>query len=213
MYSFLLFDLDGTLTESEQGIVNSVIYALNEMGIKEDDREKLKAFIGPPLEESFMKYYGFDTKGAKKAIEYYRVYYKAKGIFESPLYQGIKETLEALKNMGRKLYVATSKPEVFAKKILEHWEIDGLFEDVVGSNLDGTKVNKDEVISSLLEKNNISDKSMVVMIGDRKHDVLGGKKIGVATVGVLYGYGNLEELQNAGADNIIENISDIISIV
>ena len=93
MYNYLLFDLDGTLTMSEQGIVNSVIYALNEMGLKEDDREKLKVFIGPPLEESFMKYYGLDKKDAKKAIEYYRVYYKAKGIFEAPLYQGVKETL------------------------------------------------------------------------------------------------------------------------
>ena len=188
---YVFFDLDGTITEPFNGITRSVEYSLSKYGIKVEDRKDLKVFIGPPLKPSYMKYYGFDTKDAKKAIEYYRVYYKAKGIFEAPLYQGVKETLEALKNMGKKLYVATSKPEVFAKKILEHWEIDNFFEDVVGSNLDGTKVNKDEVISSLLENNNISDKSKVVMVGDRKHDVLGGKKMGVATVGVLYGYGNI----------------------
>ena len=155
MYDVILFDLDGTLTKSEQGIINSVLYALNEFGIKEDDREKLKKFIGPPLGESFMKFYGFDENGAEKAIEYYRVYYKVKGIYEAPLYEGIKETLEALRDMGKTLYVATSKPEIFAKQILKHREIDYLFEDVVGSNLDGTKVNKNEIIAGTSKNNPI----------------------------------------------------------
>ena len=148
MYDIILFDLDGTLTESAEGITNSVIFALDKMGIKETDKEKLKVFVGPPLDESFMKYYGFDKEGAREAIENYRIYYRAKGIFEAPLYENVKETLEQLKKSGKELYVATSKPEVFAKQILEHWEIAHLFTDIAGANLDGSKVNKDEVITS-----------------------------------------------------------------
>ena len=213
MYNEILFDLDGTLTQSEQGIINSVIYALCEMGIKEDDREKLKKFIGPPLDASFMKFYGFDENDAKKAVEYYRVYYSAKGINEALLYEGVKETLVALKSMGKTLYVATSKPEVFAKQILKYWQIDHLFADIVGSNLDGTMVNKDEVIASVLEKHQISDKSKVVMVGDREYDILGARKVGVSSIGVLYGYGDYEELEKAGADYIVEKIGDILNII
>jgi phosphoglycolate phosphatase len=183
------------------------------MGIKETDKEKLKVFVGPPLDESFMKYYGFDKEGAREAIENYRIYYRAKGIFEAPLYENVKETLEQLKKSGKELYVATSKPEVFAKQILEHWEIDHLFVDIAGSNLDGSKINKDEVIASLLERNGIKDKSRILMVGDREHDVIGAKKQGLPSVGVLYGYGDYEELKNAGADYIIENITDLLKIV
>ena len=212
MFDVILFDLDGTITRSEQGIVNSVVYALCEMGITENDFEKLKQFIGPPLAESFMKYYGFDKKEAEKAIEYYRVYYKEKGIYEAPLYDGVKETLTALKSAGKALYIATSKPGVFAKQIVKHLGVDGLFEDIVGSNLDGTMVKKDEVILSLLEKNQITDKTKVLMVGDRHHDILGAKIAGVSSVGVLYGYGCFEELSGAGADHIIENIKELISL-
>ena len=213
MYDIILFDLDGTLTESAEGITNSVIFALDKMGIKETDKEKLRAFVGPPLDESFMKYYGFDKEGAKEAIANYRIYYREKGIFEAPLYANVEKTLVQLKKDGKKLFVATSKPEVFAKQILEHWGIAHLFTDIVGSNLDGSRINKDEVITSLLERNGITDKEKVLMVGDREHDVIGAKKVGVACVGVLYGYGNYEELKNAGADYIVEKIVDILSIV
>lgn len=213
MYDIILFDLDGTLTESAEGITNSVIFALDKAGIKETDKEKLKAFVGPPLDESFMKYYGFDKDGAKEAIENYRIYYRKKGIFEAPLYPNVEKTLMSLKDMGKTLFVATSKPEVFARQILEHWRISHLFTDVVGSNLDGSKINKDEVITSLLERNNITDKSKVLMVGDRKHDVLGAKKVGVASVGVLYGYGDYEELKSAGADYIIEKVEALMMVV
>ena len=212
-YDVILFDLDGTLTESAEGITNSVIFALDKMGVKETDKEKLKAFVGPPLDESFMKYYGFDKEGAKGAIENYRIYYREKGIFEAPLYANVKDILVQLKNMGKKLFVATSKPEVFAKQILERWEIVHLFIDIVGSNLDGSKINKDEVITSLLERNGIINKERVLMVGDRKHDVLGAKMVGIASVGVLYGYGDYDELKNAGADYIVEKIEDILNII
>ena len=207
----ILFDLDGTLTRSEQGIINSVIYALGEMGIIETDREKIKKFIGPPLRESFMKYYGFDKDGAEKAVAHYRVNYRAKGIYEAPLYDGVKETLTALKAKGIRLYVATAKPEIFAKQILKHFEIDHLFTDVVGSCLDGTLVNKDEIIALVLEKNKISDKAKAIMVGDREYDITGAKAVGISSIGVLYGYGDHNELKNAGADHIIEKIEDILA--
>ena len=207
----ILFDLDGTLTESEQGIINSVIYALGEMGIIENDREKLKKFIGPPLRESFMKYYGFDEAEAEKVVAHYRVNYKAKGIYEAPLYDGVKETLQALKDMGINLYLATAKPEIFANQILKYFEIDHLFTDVVGSCLDGTLGTKDEIIAFLLEKNNISDKSKTIMVGDREYDITGAKSAGSSSIGVLYGYGDYDELKNAGADHIIEKIEDILT--
>ena len=213
MYDIILFDLDGTLTESAEGITNSVIFALDKMGIQETDKEKLKVFVGPPLDESFMKYYGFDKEGAKEAIANYRIYYREKGIFEAPLYADVEKTLVQLTEEGKKLFVATSKPEVFAKQILEHRRIAHLFTDIVGSNLDGSRINKNEVISSLLERNGITDKEKVLMVGDREHDVIGAKKVGLACVGVLYGYGNYGELQNAGADYIVEKIVDILNIV
>ncbi len=213
MYDIIMFDLDGTLTESAEGITNSVIFALDKMGIQETDKEKLKVFVGPPLDESFMKYYGFDKEGAKEAITNYRIYYREKGIFEAPLYENVEKTLAQLSEVGKRLFVATSKPEVFAKQILEHWGITHLFTDIVGSNLDGSKINKDEVITSLLERNGITDKEKVLMVGDREHDVIGAKKVGLACAGVLYGYGNYEELKNAGADYIVEKIEDILNIV
>lgn len=213
MYEFVLFDLDGTLTESGQGIVNSVVYAMEKMGIKENDKIKLEKFVGPPLLDSFMKYYDFTEEEAKQAVTFYREYFAEKGIYEVPLYEGIETTLKYLKNSGKTLYVATSKPEVFARRILQHLQIENYFDDIVGSNLDGTKVKKDEIISFLLEKNEIVDRSKVIMVGDREHDIFGAKKVGVDSVGVLYGYGDYQELESAGATYIIERLDDIIEIV
>ena len=213
MYEFVLFDLDGTLTESGQGIVNSVVYAMEKMGIKENDKMKLEKFVGPPLLDSFMKYYDFTEAEAKQAVTFYREYFAEKGIYEAPLYEGIETALKYLKNSGKALYVATSKPEVFARRILQHLQIENYFVDIVGSNLDGTKVKKDEIISFLLEKNEIVDRSKVIMVGDREHDIFGAKKVGVDSVGVLYGYGDYQELESAGATYIIERLDDIIEIV
>lgn len=213
MYEFILFDLDGTLTESGQGIVNSVVYALKKMGIEENDKANLDKFVGPPLLDSFMKYYDFTEEDAKKAIIFYREYFTEKGIYEAPLYEGIETTLKYLKDSVKTLYVATSKPEVYARRILQHLQVENYFADIVGSNLDGTKVNKDEIISFLLEKNGITDKSKVLMVGDREHDIFGAKKVGVDSVGVLYGYGDYQELESAGATYIIEKLDDIIEMV
>lgn len=208
-YEYILFDLDGTLTDPAIGITNSIMYALEKYGIKVSDRSKLYKFIGPPLWESFEKYYSFSKEEAKKAVEYYREYYKDKGIYENLVYEGFEDLLKLLNTSGRTLIVATSKPEVFAKQILEYFNIAKYFTFIAGGNLDGTRVKKDEVISYALESCNILDKSKVIMIGDREHDIIGAKKNGIHSMGVLFGYGDREELENAGADYIAKAVSDI----
>lgn len=212
MYNIILFDLDGTLTESGIGIINSILFALERMGIKESDKDKLKKFIGPPLAESFMKNYGFTDDQAKEAVALCQEYLKTKGIYEAPLYDGIGEVLKTLKALGKSLYVATSKPEVFAIQILQYLQVDDYFTDIVGSNVDGTRIMKDEIITFLLEKNRIADKAKVVMVGDREHDILGAKKVGIDSIGVLYGYGDYAELQTVGATYIVETLADMVEI-
>lgn len=206
---YLLFDLDGTLTDSMEGIANSVLYALEHFGIHEEDMQKVRSFIGPPLKDTFMNAYGFDEKKADEAVEKYREYFSAKGLLENAVYPGIPELLAELKAAGKTLLVATSKPTVYSRRILEHFDLMKYFSDVQGSNLDGSRAKKDEVIEYVLEENGISDRSAAVMIGDRKHDVLGGKKCGLDTVGVLYGFGSRQELEAAGAEEIAEDVVNL----
>ncbi|RQD68583.1 MAG: HAD family hydrolase [Tindallia sp. MSAO_Bac2] len=212
-YETILFDMDGTLTDSGPGIKNSVIYALKKYGIEVKDREKLNKFIGPPLWDSFEKYYDFSKEEARKAVEYYREYYREKGMFENVVYEGIEDLLRQLKESNRRLLVATSKPEVFSKQILEHFDIAHYFTFVAGSNFDGTRVNKDEVIQYALENCPVSDLSKVLMIGDREHDIIGAKKNGIDSVGVLFGYGDRQELEGAGATYIVENVEEIGKVI
>lgn len=208
-YDVILFDLDGTLTDPGTGITNSVMHALKKYGIEVEDRAQLYKFIGPPLHESFEKYYGFSREEAMQAVEYYREYYKVKGIYENLLYDGIENLLKKLFENGKKIILATSKPEVFAKEILRHFGIEKYFYYVAGSNLDGSRTLKAEVIGYALESAEITDKSGAVMVGDREHDIIGAKKIGLDSAGVLFGYGSREELEAAGADFIAESVSDI----
>lgn len=213
MFKTILFDLDGTLTDSSSGIMNSILYALDKMGIKENDTEKLKKFLGPPLVDSFMEFYGFSREKAETAVEYYREYFSTKGLLENSVYSGIPELLSSLKKLGKTLIVATSKPEPFTNRILEHFDLIKFFDFVAGSNMDNTRCKKAEVISYALTSCNITDLSDTVMIGDREHDIIGAKAVGISSVGVLYGYGNYEELSAAGADYIAESTDDILSIV
>ena len=208
-YESILFDLDGTLTDSAVGIINSVIYALEKYDIKVNDRKELNKFIGPPLKDSFECYYGFSKEQAKTAVEYYREYYRKKGIFENLLYDGIEDLLKTLKYNNKTLVVATSKPEVFAQQILENFHIAKYFMYIAGSNLDGTRVKKDEVIQYALESCNITNLPKVIMIGDREHDINGAKNVGIDSIGVLYGYGDRVELEKAGADFIVNTVLDI----
>lgn len=208
-YDYILFDLDGTLTDPGIGITNSVMHALKKYGILVDDRRELYKFIGPPLTESFEKFYGFSSNESVKAVEYYREYFIDKGIYENSVYEGIPELLSLLKESNKTIILATSKPEVFAKRILDHFDLSRYFSFVAGSNLDETRVKKDEVIQYALESCGIIDKSKAVMVGDREHDIIGAAKAGIQSVGVLYGYGDREELEKAGADYIAPTVAII----
>lgn len=213
MKKYILFDLDGTITDPKEGITKSVAYALSKFGIKVDSLNELCKFIGPPLKDFFIEYYNFNDDEAEKAIKYYREYFSDRGIYENQVYKGFEDILISLKENNKVLIVATSKPTIFAQKILEHFNLRKYFSFVSGSNLDGTRVKKSEVIQYALERNNIKDLSEVIMIGDRKHDVYGAKEIGIESIGVLYGYGDYEELYDNGANYIVNNVEELRKLI
>ena len=213
MYQYILFDLDGTLTNSELGITKSVQHALEKFGIVVEDRTVLRPFIGPPLGESFQVYYGMTKEESERAIEYYRERFSVKGLYENEVYPGVEKVLQTLKECGKKLIVATSKPEKFTMLILEHFDLLKYFDFVAGATLDGSRGEKADVIRYALEISGIEDKSDVIMIGDRKYDILGAKENGLASMGVLYGFGDREELTEAGADYIVERAEDIVKVL
>ncbi len=210
-YKYILFDLDGTLDDPFEGITKSVEYAMKKFGVT-CEREKLKCFIGPPLIDSFMSYFGLDEQNAKLAVDYYREYYRPTGIFEVSIYDGIPELLEKLQNSGCELILATSKPIIFADMILEKFDLKKYFSATFGSELDGTRVKKDEVIAYALENYPI-DKSNAIMIGDRRHDVDGAHKNGMPCIGVTFGYGDREEHISCGADYIADSITELENII
>ncbi|MCR4580234.1 MAG: HAD family hydrolase [Treponema sp.] len=212
MFDYLFFDLDGTLTDPALGITNSYKYALNYFGIEIPSYEKLCSFIGPPLVETFKNQFGFSDEKVIEGVKKYREYFAQKGLLENAVYPGIPELLQGLKEAGKKLVVATSKPEEYSVRIIEHFGLSKYFENVCGSNMDETRSKKDEVIAYALERNHISDKSKILMIGDRKHDILGAKKVGLKSCGVLFGYGSREEHEEAGADFNAENLEELKSI-
>jgi len=202
-YSHIIFDLDGTLTDPGIGITNSVIYALEKYGIKAA-RSELYKFIGPPLRESFRIYYGFDETMAEHAVSLYREYFSVKGIYENELYPGIPELLESLKQSGRKLYIATSKPAEYSLRILDHFGIAKYFDHVAGSNMDGTMSEKNSLIERILSRIDSRQTALTVMVGDRRYDIEGAKAHGLDSVAVAYGYGGLRELEGSGPTFIVE---------
>ena len=210
MYNYILFDLDGTLTNSELGITKSVQHALKKFGIEVEDRTVLRPFIGPPLGESFQVYYGLSKEDSERAIEYYRERFSVKGLYENEVYPGVEKVLQQLKDSGKKLIIATSKPEKFTLLILEHFDLLKYFDFVAGATLDGSRGEKADVIRYALQMSGIEDKSQVIMIGDRKYDILGAKENGLDSIGVLYGFGDYEELSEAGASYIVESAEDIL---
>jgi phosphoglycolate phosphatase len=209
MYDIILFDLDGTLTDPMIGITKSVQYALEKMGIVEDDIAKLTPFIGPPLTVSFKEFYGMNDDEAKQAIAYYRERFSKVGLYENLAYDGIKELLEDLRRQGKTLFVATSKPTVFSIKILEHFGLSHFFKEVIGSELDGTRAEKSQVIKFVLSKIAGYDASKIIMVGDRKYDVVGAQENGIAAIGVTYGYGGYDELQSVKANYILSTVSEL----
>lgn len=210
MYKTILFDLDGTLTDSGIGITNSVAYALKKFGIEAKSREELFRFVGPPLLDAFSEYYGFSKEDSEKALMFYREYFSEKGIFENIVYDGVEDMLKKLKCMGKNILLATAKPEQFAIRILKHFDLFGYFDFVAGATMDESRNQKDAVIKYAIDTFGITDTSSALMVGDRHHDILGAKKFSIDSVGVLYGYGNRDELTKAGATYIAENVEDIL---
>ncbi len=209
MYQTILFDLDGTLTDSSQGITNSAAYALEKMGFERPSKQDLLPFIGPPLQESFKQFYHLSEKESQQAVTFYREYFAEKGIFENILYPEVSETLLRLKENGKQLLLATSKPEHFARIILNHFQLTDYFTEIAGASLDGKLGAKGDVIALALQRIGITDTSTCLMVGDRKHDILGAKANQMDSAGVLYGFGSREELSQAGATFIIDRLADI----
>lgn len=211
MYKAIFFDLDGTLTESGEGITKSVQYALEKLGKPEEDLDKLRVFIGPPLMEQFMKYADVDETEARRAVEYYRERYAVKGIFENRPYDGVENLLRELKGRGYILAVASSKPEYYVTKILDYFNLSSYFEVVVGSEMNGARTSKTEVIEEALKRLNMSDRRKeVLMVGDKEHDVLGARVAGLDCVAVGYGYGTKEELTAAQPLKIVASIEELL---
>lgn len=208
----ILFDLDGTLTDPFLGITRSVAYSLKSFGIEVDDLETLKPFIGPPLDVSFREYYHMDEAQSWKAVEKYREYFSKKGLFENKVYEGMEGFLQSLLNMDMKLYVCTSKPEVFAKEILDHFSLTPYFTGIYGATLDGSLKNKGDVIAHCIkqEQLNIQD---CMMVGDRQHDIVGAHQNQIPCIGVLYGYGSLEEFQEYHCDHIAKDLIELKKII
>jgi len=213
MYDIILFDLDGTLTDPKTGITKSVQYALGKLGIVEENLDKLTSFIGPPLITSFKEFYSMNDEEANQALQYYRERFSTVGLYENAVYAGMKELLETLQNQGKTMFVATSKPTIFSIKILEHFGLNHFFKAVIGSELDGTRVEKDEVIKYVLSEIAGHDLRRIIMVGDRKFDVLGAQKNDIDVIGVAYGYGSYEELQTAKPNYIVETMSELGEIL
>lgn len=214
MYKYAFFDLDGTITNPGVGITSAVAYALNHYNIDIEDKTTLYPFIGPPLIDSFMKYFDFTKEKAREAVGVYREYYSVKGLYENVVYEGVPEMLKRLKEQGVYICLATSKPELFAEKIINHYKLDIYFDMICGAAMDESRTKKAEVIRYAIDKINSStqtiiDKKEIVMIGDREHDILGAKEAQLDSIGVLYGYGSLEELVSAGATQIVSTTAEI----
>ena len=207
---YVLFDLDGTLTDPGLGITNSVAHALAHFGITVTNRTQLYRFIGPPLLDSFMEYYGFTEEQAQEAVKVYREYFADRGWAENTVYEGMETLLAELTAAGKTLLVATSKPQVFAERILYHFGLARYFTHICGVALQAPRgYSKADVVREALSKAGVTDLSAAVMVGDRHHDIDGAKAVGISSVGVLYGYGDREEHEAAGADAIAESVAEL----
>ncbi len=215
MYQTILFDLDGTLTDPKEGITKCVQYALDHFNIKEEDPNKLLRFIGPPLLESFTTYYHLTEEEAHIGIKRYRERFSEKGIYENGVYEGVEDLLKALKQAGKRIVLATSKPEVFAIRILEHYGLKPYFDEIAGGDLAGKIRHKHEVIQEIFSRLNIqeADKADLIMVGDRKYDVLGAKECGLKCIGLRMGYAEENELEEAGADLIVADIAALKAVL
>ena len=209
-YKNIFFDLDGTLVNTGEGIINGVFYTAKELQLKGITLDVAKKFVGPPLVESFMINCCLSKEEATNAAKIFRQYYAKTGIYECELYSGVEKTLKQLKNKGFNIYVATSKPTVFAVEILQRLGVAKYFNQIVGSNLDNTRSKKNEIIDSIILDNKLHRRESI-MVGDKSQDIVGAYKSNIDSVGVLYGYGDLKEIEGASPTIIIKKIEDLLN--
>lgn len=209
MYSVILFDLDGTLTNPLEGITNSALYALDKMKIDAGNSASFNKFIGPPLRISFQEFYSLSADDANRAVEFYREYYSVRGMYENKVYTGIPELLATLRQEGKMLFVATTKATFFAEKVLQHFELDKYFTMIIGSNLDGTRSAKTEIIKCILDTLPGVPKENIIMVGDRMFDIDGARANNIKSVGLTYGYGTWDELANARPDYMASSVAQL----
>ncbi|MDE7164872.1 MAG: HAD family hydrolase [Clostridiales bacterium] len=212
MFDSILFDLDGTLTDSFEGIANAALYALENLGVNSYTKADLNFFIGPPIFNSFGKIFNGDETQVSRAVTLYREYFSERGWKENRVYDGVKQMLHQLKDMGKTMAVATSKPEHFSRRITEHFGLNEYFVFVAGASMDTSRAQKAQVIEYAISNTGF-DKTKTLMIGDRNHDILGAKSNGLKSMGVLYGYGDMAELTEAGADYIAATPAEVVKII
>lgn len=217
MYKYVFFDLDGTITEPEEGIINGVLFALSKFGITVEDRTTLYPYIGPPLRDSFRDYHGLSEEDTEQAILYYREYYSTKGIYQNDIMPGMEQAFQTLRQHGCHLYVATSKPELYAKQILQHLKLDGYFDIIAGSTFDKARDTKAAVIEYLITgiaadqvKPSFDE---IIMVGDRKFDVIGARAFGIDTIGVLFGYGSKEEFEACDCRYVAADAEEMVQMI
>lgn len=219
MFDYILFDLDGTLTDPKLGITRSVQYALRALGIEELSLDKLEPFIGPPLADSFREFYGLEEEQVVTAVAKYRERFTDQGIYENEIYPGTARMLASLRAGGKKLAIASSKPTPFVERILDHFEIRAYFDYIIGSNMDGTRGKKEEVVEEALRQmlpagmTPAEKKAGVAMVGDRRFDIEGAREHGITSVGVSFGYAPEGELEQAGADHIVDTVEALAGLL
>lgn len=212
-YNYLFFDLDGTLIDSKEGIMNSFRYAFNRLGVSIPNEKELETMIGPPLQEGFKKILNMDNKGAERAVYLFREYYGTKGIYENNPYPGIHQLLEELSLNGKKVFVATSKLEKYAWLVLDHSDLKPYIDDMAGADYGGNLSDKSILIQRLIDRNKLSDKSKMVMIGDTHFDMTGADEVNISKIAIGYGYGKMEELMSYIPNHYAESVNELYEIL
>jgi len=212
-YKVVVFDLDGTLTDSKVGIANSIRYAFRRLSIKEPNNDEVLSFLGPPLHESFSRYASLSGDTLTKAVDLYREYFRERGMFENEVYSGVTTLLSDLRQTGHRLAVATSKAETFAEQILQHFQLRHYFDCVSGSSLDNSKASKTDVLLAVFPHFGHYAREDFVMVGDREHDIIGAHNVGIDSIGVTYGYGSRQELVDSGAGVIVDSPTELASLL
>ena len=212
-YDAVLFDFDGTVADTGPGIFNGIYHVLDFMGIERPEPEELRFFIGPPLQDGFKTVFGLDDAQSSAAVAKYREHYAAGGMFELTFYDGMEEIFHKLKEQHIKMGICSAKPEIFLKKIVEHFELSDLFDAVVGNEPNYTSSDKSTLINRAIELTNLPKDARVLMVGDRHFDINAAKKVGIDSAGVLFGYGSREEFVEAGADYIAADANELFGII